>query len=361
MSTSIPTFPPRPRGATIPVWAVVVISAVAGFGGALLSFWLFPQFRQAQIPPGTEYVVVQQPGQVIVKDDTDLRQIRTQISPQIVGFYRGGDVGTGRLVAAGVMLTSDGWFVSTVDAKLLTTDLARVGHKTYSIKQITTDQPTMLTFGKLAADSGQRFALAQPAGIAGRFPGLSAFYFGPDGLTVRTSLITDAFFYPVGRENAVSDRLSYALATTTPFAAPITTLPGTPIFDLSGAVVGLATSAPTVLLPSDVMSDSLTRILGKTITTVTDLKFNYEYTIGDGTPNTSGAVLTGVLPKNMTSSGLKSGDIIVAVNDTVIDSPNRLFLLFRAAAGKDITVKYRRADQPIQTTTIIVNQTPSKK
>lgn len=357
---SIPTFPPRPRGSTLPAWAVVLLSIVAGFGGALLSLWLFPQFRLAEIPPGTEHVIVQQPGQVIVQDDTNLRQTRDQISSQVVGIYRLAAVtGEERLAASGVMLSADGWFVSTSDAHIAATDTVRVGGGTYKISSLLNDASTSLVFGKITSTNNQRFAVAAPQSIGNRFPGISAFFLAGDGLTAQTTVITAAFPFPVGRADASTDRLSYALGVGPAVDAPLAIFPGTPLFDSAGALVGIASANSVVVLPAEIMSTALSRSLSKAAPLSADLKFNYSYQMGDGTPDSAGAVLTGTLPKALIMAGLKAGDKIIGIGGTNMDQPNSLFLALQSVTATTLQVKYRRGEKTDHTT-INLSSAPKK-
>src|SRR3989338_8355578 len=74
----IPTFTsPTPRRPLSTV-LLVVISLVAGMLGAVLLLWFVPAIRTTRIPPGTQSVIVEQPGQVVVEESARIRDLRDQ-------------------------------------------------------------------------------------------------------------------------------------------------------------------------------------------------------------------------------------------------------------------------------------------
>ena len=154
--SDIPTFPPR-TSRTASVLGVILLSMVSGAVGTLLLFWLYPQIRQAQIPPGSSAVIIQQPGQVVVEEGTQTVDIRDRVRPLIAEAYhpaQGITIGTSALYPSNrrlgyaVILTRDGWFGSVAVLKLAPKDVLVFSGQPYEIQQIVSDPASQFVVGK---------------------------------------------------------------------------------------------------------------------------------------------------------------------------------------------------------------------
>jgi serine protease Do len=105
-------------------------------------------------------IVIEQPRSVVIEQDTQINQIENNVLPAIINLYHT-KKSTDPLSAAyidkellgrGVMLTADGWIISTASViDNLKTTYAAVGYqnKKYDLKPVVADSATGLVFAKV--------------------------------------------------------------------------------------------------------------------------------------------------------------------------------------------------------------------
>lgn len=357
----IPTFPPSPRRSTSFV-VVVFIGVASGFGGAFLLLWFFPEVRQTRIPPGTQSVIVQGSGKVVIEESTRLRELREQNKRVVAGIYRS-DAGLkigeatiypeSRLLGAAVLLTADGWFATTTAVPVKVGDILLSEGHPYRIEKFMTDTASPFVIGKITG--GERLTPLTFSNTEDIYAGMTLWTLGVNGEIAKTVLLSDKVqLNPNIDDNSPliisSDKLSLALAleTNQKFSA------ATPVFDLGGQLTGLffiSSDGRAVVLPSEVLSSFMINVLKFGISRRPFLGVSYifnAYGVGDN--NEPEAIIynnqadKGVVAKSPAAvAGLKPGDQLVSINGAPFDTISSLFTLVQQHnPGDSISIEYKR-------------------
>ena len=369
----IPTFTsPTPRRPLSTV-LLVVISLVAGMLGAVLLLWFVPAIRTTRIPPGTQSVIVEQPGQVVVEESARIRDLRDQ-NLRLVGSIA---KASGTLTVGGatmyptssssgsaVIVTADGWFATSAHTALAVGDHLVVGRRSYRVAKVLTDPASPLLLGKLEEGVFTPTVFSDPTN---RYPGLTVFVLTAAGDTVKTSLTSESVFLP-GHQAPVlaSDVLSLGLDVTVDTAS----LPaGTPVFGLDGFLVGIVeqSSQGSVIVPSEVVASALRSVVKSGSVVRPTLGLMYIFDEGDGTPTNPHAAVVydgrggGAEPKGPAAgSGLTADDRIIALDGEALAAPQGLFSeLQNYQPGTKLTVSYQRQGRT-QATTVTVGSLRSE-
>lgn len=107
-------------------------------------------------------IVIEQPRSVVIEQDTQINQIENNVLPAIINIYHPKKSADPMIAAytdkdllgRGVMLTADGWVISTAAAiSNLKSAYAAVGYqnKKYDLKPVVADSATGLIFAKIEA------------------------------------------------------------------------------------------------------------------------------------------------------------------------------------------------------------------
>ena len=359
----IPTFPPPPRRSTS-LTAAAAISLVFGFGGAFLFFWFFPDVRQAIIPPGTQSVIVERPGKVVVEESSRLRDLGTQNQRLVAGIYHSDAalaIGSTTLypandsIGVAIILTADGWFATVDAAGARLDDILVIEGQPYKIEKLITDTISPFVIGKIAAD---RLTPVSFDDRDERYSGMTLWSLDGTGEVLKTALRSkyNNFFSLADDADSPaiisSDRLSLGLT----LAAKENLLSGTPIFNLAGQLVGLSVSsdeAVHVVVPSNTLQSFMINVLkyGKPNRSY----FGVSYLFDNGgaeTNHQTAAVIygekleSGVAAKSPAArAGFRRGDLLLSVNDIPILSPDDLFVLLRRySPGESAIIEFMRGD-----------------
>jgi serine protease Do len=352
--SDIPTFPPpRRAGGSLAFVATALASVAGGAAGALLLLWFFPALRQVRIPPGTPNIVVERPGKVVVEEGSAVGERRLALLPQVAYLFRSAGAGAPsayrvqEAVAAAVLLTADGWFATASSATPATGDVLVLEGQALPIVAVVPDTSSPLVLVRAAA--ADLPAVATFADPAQRFPGMTVFALAPNGDTLKTSLL--AAQAPLAADGvASSDRLSFA--ATLASAAPL--LPGTPVYTLSGELLGVAhrQDDQAVVLPAAALASLLTNVLRTGTPNRVSLGVSYVVTAivpPDAAVGVTNAFVVaggrdGALPRTAPAAkALRSGDVLLAVDDVPLVHADDLYqLVQRAAPESDLRLSFRR-------------------
>ncbi|KKU48969.1 hypothetical protein A3H10_03855 [Candidatus Uhrbacteria bacterium RIFCSPLOWO2_12_FULL_46_10] len=377
MVPEIPTFPSTPRRSA-PLLIVMAMSLVAGSAGAFLLFWLFPEFRQANIPPGTQSVIIERPGRVVIEESTRLRELGGQNKRLVAGLYRpdaGLKIGATtifpnkNLIGVAVLLTADGWFATVSSADVRLGDILLVEGRPYAIERIVADTVSPFIMGKVVGD---RFTPVIFADTENRYSGMTLWTLSPDEEIAKTTLHSDQLDFGASDHGPAkiisSDKLNLALS----IESARQFLSGTPVFDLSGQLVGF--SVPTsdkaqAVLPSDILQSLMLNVLkdGKPRRPFLGLTYVFDFYLTEQN-NQTGAIIygekpnNGIVPKSPAArAGLKLGDRLLSVNGTPISSSGSLFSLVQQYhPGDTIIFEYIRQSQKFEAA-VIAEELPVKK
>jgi len=151
---------------------IIVLPIILGFLAGVWGYSLFlnngslPYFGQIDLADNTrdQQIVIDQPRNVIVRQDVQLRQIENDLMPAMVNIYYAKNASqtlnqvylASESLGGGFVLTADGWVVTT--KKVMDNPnfkYSAVGYqgKEYTLSQLVEDKITGLVFSKVEADN----------------------------------------------------------------------------------------------------------------------------------------------------------------------------------------------------------------
>lgn len=348
---------------------VIIAGLVSGAAGTALLFWFFPGFRQAQIPPGSQAIIVQQPGRVVVEEGTRIQDIRDNASVFIGGIFHSKDAVAvdstttifpeGKRIGYGVLLTNDGWFGTTSASGMKVGDSIVIGGKPYAIDKVIGDPASDFLLGKVT--SATSFPVATFLPDANVSQGMTIVAVGADGNVYRTTL----WGKPEPTNPAVVSVSSDSVDTAYRLVDVAGFPPGTPFFDLSGSLLGLTDknqAGQLSVIPAAPLNSLLNSVLTSGKATRSSLGIRYvPITSANDTSRWSALVYSEDATTAVKASGsagkahLKAGDVITQIGNTPLSTsyPSLFSALQQYAPGTAISVQYLRGGQST-TTTIVV-------
>lgn len=353
----IPTFPPRPS--RLPLFlGIILLGAVSGVVGTLLLFWLYPELRQAQIPPGSQAVIIQQPGKVVVEEGTHLSDVRARVQPLVAEVFHSTDAVTvggtavypaSKRLGYAVILTSDGWFGTVASLGVKPKDILVLSGKAYTVSQVTPDPASSYVIGKLTEGS---FSVTSFLRDQHFDPGMTVFAITAGGRANRFSLWSK----PEPLDTKTITRSSDILAEGVRLVENVAFPAGTPIFDLGGSLMGLIdTSRGTpAILPSSTLESLLNHVLATKTTGRPALGLRYAMVVNPNGRGELNAIIyaenpaSAVDPKGAAAKAkLKLGDKIISINGTTVnqESASVFSILQDAKPGQNIKIDYEREGQ----------------
>lgn len=361
----IPTFPPRPS--RIPrLVSTILIGALSGVAGTILLFWLYPDLRQAKIPPGSQAVIVQQPGTVVVEEGTHLADVRQRAEALVGEVFRSTDVltingekvypSTKRLGYA-VILTSDGLFGTIASVGIQDKDVVVIDGKAYTIARLVRDTASPYVIGKL--NDASAFPVTSFTRDSDLRPGMTVLAITSDERASRLSL----WSRPEPLDSKTIARSSDVMNEGVSIVERVTLPPGTPIFDLSGSLVGLVDNRPTpAIYLSSTLESLLNHVLAGRGASRPQLGLHYLRVPAPNDPNRSSVVIFDEKPElAVTAKGpaekaqLKAGDKIQVIGTTNLEttSSSIFAILQEYKPGDSVPVEYQRGSQTLKATIVL--------
>lgn len=353
----IPTFPPKPSRLPI-ILGIIFLGVLSGAAGTLLLFWLYPALRQAQIPPGSQAVIIQQPGQVVVEEGSHLSDVRGRVEPLVAQVFHAADaltVGTTPLypttkrLGYAVILTSDGWFGTVASLGVKPKDVLVLSGKPYTVSQVIADPASPYVIGKLTAGS---FSVTSFLKDQNFDPGMTILAITSDSRASRLSLWSK----PEPVDQKTNTRSSDVMAEGVHLVESTVFPVGTPFFDLRGALVGLATTSRGVssIIPSSALETLLNHVLASRTPERPTLGVRYALLLNPNGRGESNAVIysdnaqLALDPKGPAAKvKLKIGDKILSIGGVAInqDSASVFTILQQFKPGQTVMVEYEREGQ----------------
>lgn len=365
---------PRQRTLGRIVWIVVMASVglLSGFIGALFAL-------DALSPSGTLVIPFTSPErseQVIVNFDDYVARVAYEANPVVVTLLaRGGESGTvidyAQRVKQGLVMTNDGWiaFPSSGDVFAATSTISVLVNdgRVFPVEQVEIDEVRSIAYVKISARD------LIPANFRERktiIPGMTLLLVKPSTseqrAEVRLGAVVNARFAPPLAEPLVrSSEDSFWPIETTFSPGKLSEYYG-PVFDLGGNVVGMLLSGtnPQLLMSGDEVKRGLTVLLSPDSAIVPWLGVYYidladyagQLSFTAARAFTSGALLAAVGAAAAVErgspaalAGLKTGDIVLAVEHEPVDAQNSLAELIQSyTPGEEIVLTVQRGDEQLE-------------
>lgn len=336
------------------LFLTIFIAILAGFGGAFLAKLLvFPNqsgyFNLSDVPQDLKISI-----------DQPITQLATKNQNAVAGIYK--DVvsvsGVGEpifsasdFLGSAVVVTSDGWLMTTEQVLSDTRAKVVLSDKIYDITQIKTDSFNNLVFIKIEENllSPVNFQLTEEINIGEKlFTHIDLPNSYRDSLNV-AFLQNDHYGYD---KYLYSDKLDYYMKFDST-NGELNNL-GAPYFNLDGYLLGLAYELPSkekVLIPAEYLKQSVKNLLNNT----ERVKLGVRYVDME---NNSGFERRGNLIFSLqkaidanspaSKAGLKSGDQILAINNDSISAFRSLTSIIQGyRIGDKVTAKILRNDKEL--------------
>jgi len=336
-------------------WIILIVILVASFIGGVLGNWTFIYLLDKYYGvPGGSYLTNTSPTSVIVRDtkqtviDQDNRLAQAVsladkssvkiFKKQTSGVYQPKDA-----VVNAVVMTSDGWLMAMNNINPSTNwkdyEAVTYDRKIYTIESVTTDLVSKINFIRLA--NAKNLAVSGLVASQNLSTGQTLLALHFDGSVEITRLSRDiSSIYS-------SDTLFTKLIISNP------SLKDAYLFDANGQLAGVTYNG-TVLAMNGV-EKALEKLLTDGKITYSRLGINYlDLTRVFDREARTGALITtvnkdlpGVIPGSPADkSGLKTGDLITAIDDVQVNEFNNLTLLMQDyVPGDTVSLTVRRGKE----------------
>lgn len=343
-----PTTNRPPSMFNLTIWAIFV-GLVAGFGGYLLANYALPSNV-------SNYFNIANTGRSIeVSIDQPLINIASQHQKSIAGVYKKVSAvplleqslfSQDDFLGSAVVVTSDGWLMTTDQVTTNTNVSLVLGDKLYEVKEISRDEFSGLVFLKIEESFLQpvNFQLTDDLKVGERLftsidmpnaynHSFSTTYLSNPHYTESKYLFTDAIDYYV----EISDTQLYN---------------SSPYFNLDGDLIGLSynNGSGNLLVSSEYIKQAVKNLLNNTKRTTLGIRYV-------DMENNSGFEKKGALVYNPQylavvynspayKAGIKAGDQIVAVNNDAVSAYRTLTsILQNYRSGDVLIIKLLRDNQ----------------
>jgi len=343
-----PTTNRPPSMFNLTIWAIFV-GLIAGFGGYLLANYVLPSNNP-------NYFNINNPGRDInVNIEQPLVNIADKHQKTIAGVYRtpGVIAAVGQtlfseddFLGSAVVVTSDGWLMTT-DQVTLSKDVSVVlGNKVYKVEELVQDKFSGTVFLKINENS------LQPANFQ-----------LTDNLKTGEKLFTsfdlpnayDHSFVTSYLSNPHYSNTKYLFTDSIDYYIKVSEFndkKASPYFNLDGNLIGLSynVASETLLIPSEYLRQAVKNLLNNTERTNLGVRYV-------DMENNSGFDRKGNLVYNPQyvavvynspayKAGIRSGDQIVAVNNDIVSSYRTLTsILQNYRPGDRVIIKILRSGQ----------------
>lgn len=367
---SIPTFSPAPRQSS-PAPIVFLLSIIGGLVGAFILFWFFPDLRIARIPPGTQSVILEKPGQVVVEESTRLSELARQ-NARLVGAIVPKDAAivlAGRRIypsvsarGGAIMLTQNGWFATTASVGAKIGDEVVIENSPYPIAEIISDPASPIVIGRA---TGGNFTSATFIDSKLRETGMTVFVLAENKTVTKAIIASETLALDANSKTVLSDRFMVAIGLD---ESGDTIEAGLPVFSLDGTLVGITEKMAdkTIVIPSGVISTLLaSAIINAPLRS--GLGLSYIFDAGNGAEIARAFVVYGeksggIEPKSAAAqAGFKTGDRILSINGQPVLEDEPLFnVIQNFQPGSQVRFAIERDGQKIDITAVLSSNSGNK-
>ncbi|MFA5954737.1 MAG: S1C family serine protease [Patescibacteria group bacterium] len=366
--TEIPTFPPEARRG-LPLAIFIALGVISGAIGAGLLLSFVPSLRRAEIPLGTQSVIVSSPGTVVVEEGTRISDIIKQGKAITAAVYNpksvihiGDKIFYPPTAAKGgaISLTGDGWFATVSDVPLSVGDIIYIQSEAHGIVKIVKDPATPFVLLKVGEGN---FSSARFTSANDYKTGMTVIASTPAAEAVRMN-VTNIDLRPDTKDGATrsSDTLSSIIGVT----QTAQVMSGSPVFTLNGDVAGLTqlNGSSVVVLPGEVLRELFDRVLRYGQPNRAFLGMRYAVLVSDDEQTSQAVIYSSsgspvVLGSPAAKAGFKSGDVIVSIDGKNASESSDIFGIVSAhVPGDEISVKYSRGSQTFTKTVKLTSLSP---
>jgi S1-C subfamily serine protease len=318
----------------------IVITIIVGFMSGILGYIVIgsggnlPFLGQVDFG-GTNWdrqIVIEQPRSVVVEQDLQLKQVENDVLPTLTSVYfwkqSANNVSQtyllSEIVSGGIMLTADGWMISTDKSLSLDVSKYRVfdySSKELEIEKIIEDKETGIVFSKLKIDNSPVVRMGDVSDIhVGQTLVIMS---RKSGVTLTNVAKYGYEFQTIDDVILSSDTSERELILDTDLQHE---LDGTVLANLKGEILGIVRNGEVVLV--DQFKNVINQVLGGQEIARPVLAIKYlDLSRVDGLSDLGdkGALVIGAPLKSSPAYGkLLDGDILLSIDDIGIDSQNSL-------------------------------------
>lgn len=343
---------------------ITILSILGGVVGSLvisrLFFYDYNRFEQIDFSgnhPGNNFVIRDAKNVVVQQDDNVAEIIGSSLNNYAAIYKKIDDTKAttsknyydmSRPVGQGIVLTSDGWIVSSYNvAKMSDYVVATKNKKFYTIDKVLTDKSTGMFFIHIVANG---LTVQKLFDWSSDINGQTVVGVNWQGDSWLTSVVNSGSesSWPVS-----SDKIPGSIKL---FSSPSKEFFGGAIFNLSGDCMGFIDNTGRVL-SVDRFSGALRSLLKNGVLQYASLGVNFidlaKIQYSGLADQSYGALLYGDESKPAVIKagaadhyGLKSGDIIISIDGTKIDSSRRLInIILSSLPGETLNIEYLRSGE----------------
>lgn len=355
---TIPTSPqhrPQPRlhqrGRLSHIWIILsslIVGGLAGWCSVILT-QLYPQWLPDEASSKVVFIKGDQENSTAQIADI----IRAKAAATVVTFYPADTINFDEAVplGRGVLLSADGWIVTLQATLGQATSVAVLLHdgRVFVSNRFVSDSYNATTYLKINGSDLPIVNFAAIPSMIGEF----AIWYTPattTNPTVNFGRITN---------NALSAATTFSTNHNTIVYLSdydsASTMIGAPVFNQTGEIIGL-NLLDHHILPVDSITVGMYQVLATGKITHQVDQFDYKplyWTVSSDTTKQTGVRVTAV---HSTTTTIKVGDIITALNDVTLDEHHDLSAMLNTLTGPTADVTLQRNGIPT-TTTINIMQT----
>jgi S1-C subfamily serine protease len=371
----VTALPARRRGRSILglVFLVAAVAALAGLAGILVGVRLDGDTVDTSAPlarPSDQEISVADPRDAGLPR-IDVASVADQLAPSVVtisadvaqGGRPGGSVGTGMII--------------TADGEVLTNAHVVEGASAIRVRLAGETEPREATL--LASDPGNDLALLRISGDSFR----PVTFADPDSIRIGDEVVAIGFALDLDGEPSVTRGIVSAVDRTISTssgalngliqtdAAISSGNSGGPLVNAAGEVVGINTAVARGSATTAASNIGFAISSGEALPVIDALRLHSDGTareegylgvgLADRTDGGQGAVITEVQPGSPAAeAGILTGDVVIAVDDSVIEGSLGLIAAIRdRQPGDAVAIEILRDGEQIRVETVLVSRPDS--
>lgn len=351
---------------------VVILGFLAGITGEFFTRYYLSNlafFRDLYFTEQTDFgqreIIIRDPKKVVVEQDLRIEQLKNEIQPSIVGVYKKKKTADNLLdklflpedyLGQAVVLTSDGWLISTADIINSVQDRLIISYnkKIYEIDKLVKDDLSQVVFIKITAQNLPVIKLVDFTEVS---DGQQVFIYNSYLDQLNLANIQDKRYKTINSKYDLlssSEALDKHILFNKTFSSSYN---GSPIVNFQGEIIGILSGSGKELnqaIPLHYINSIISQVLKDEEIIRPQLGINYldlsqVYGLSEEErqglengiliwPDKNGVAIK---PNSPLAEQLVAGDIIVSLEEQKIDQNNELLdILLQYKSGQEISLRY---------------------